>query len=233
MGSGEFDRLEPRLDSMSDVGTHGSQGYGGGGSGSGILGMSSATHYGPMTWSPMMADGSSNVGEWGQGMVRTPSLNSDLSSIVGPQYPRYPGYMYPPPSHLHIPPNFQPSHPHYTPGYPPSTMDAMATNHSHPHHPRLHNGSYDQYTDGGYNLRGNDLGHHHGYDNHRWQQESQSSDILSMSYPGNDMMSNVSFSAITLSREQAPTRYCIYYTIMIIHGLSLSLSLSLSQRIWP
>ena len=184
LGSGEFDRLEPRLDAEA----HGSQGYGG-------------NHFVPVAWSPM--DG----GDWGRGMVRTPSLNSDLSSALGSQYPRYLGYnMYP--SLPHLSPAFLPSLSHYLPNYPPTT-DAMATGHTHPIPPRLHNGSYEsQFSDSGYGLRGNEASYPHGYDSSSLRrQESHSNELLSLSYPGNDVMSNVSFSAVTLSREQAPTRY--------------------------
>lgn len=180
MGSGEFDRLEPRLDAVSDVSA---PGYG-----DGMMGPS-VPQFGPAPWSPM--DG----GEWG-GMARTPSLNSDLSSIAGSQYSRFPGpgpgYMYPP--HPHLTPNY----PHY-PHYP---HDVMATGHPYPMPSRLHNGSYDpQFTD---SYRHNEMGYHHGYDTSR--QNSHSSDLVSSSYP-NDVMSNVSYTAINLRRDmQAPTR---------------------------
>ena len=137
------------------------------------------------------------------------SLNSDLSSVLSSQYPRYPGYpgVYPTP------------HPHLSPGYPPhylhSSMDPMATGHApHLHHPRLQNGvNYDrQYSaeELGYNIRGNEMGHPHmvtgGYEGLRRHQESQSSEVLSHGHGYEATAPSVSFSAVTLSREQAPTR---------------------------
>jgi hypothetical protein len=70
----------------------------------------------------------------------------------------------------------------------------------------MHNGSYEHHFAGGYNIRGNEMGHPHGYESSslRRQQESQSSEALS--HHGYDPASSVSFSAVTLSREQAPTR---------------------------
>ena len=196
MGSGEFDRLEPRPDSMSDVGHHGSHGYS-----DGMSGMS-APPFGVVPWSPM--DG----GEWGPGMARAPSLNNDLSSVASSQYPRYPGYsLYP--SHPHHPSAMSPSHTPYmnSPNYPP-TLDAMATGHTYPPGPRMHNGGYEhQYVDG-YHLRGNEAGYPHGYDSSSLRrQEMHPNELPASSIPENDAMSNVSFTAVTLSRDmQAPIR---------------------------
>ena len=193
LGSGEFDRLEPRPDSMSDVGHHGSHGYGDGMSG---------PPFGVVPWSPM--DG----GEWGPGMARAPSLNNDLSSVASSQYLRYPGYsLYP--SHPHHPSTMSPSHTPYmnSPNYPP-TLDAMATGHTYPPGPRMHNGGYEhQYVDG-YHLRGNEAGYPHGYDSSSLRrQEMHPNELPASSIPGNDAMSNVSFTAVTLSRDmQAPIR---------------------------
>ena len=196
MGSGEFDRLEPRLDSVSDIGVPGSQGYG-----DGMSAAVSVPHLGALPWSPPEG------GDWGRGMLRTPSLNSDLSSGVTSQYGRFHGYaMYPP--HPHLSPSYPSSHPHYInqQSYPPTT-DAMTTGHTLPIPQRMHNGHYDpQFTDGGYNMRGNEAGYPHGYDSSSpRRQDVHSNDHMSLSYPGND--ANVSFTAVTLSRDsQAPTR---------------------------
>lgn len=190
MGSGEFDRLEPRLDTMSDISAPGSQGYG-----DGMMGLP-VPNYVPAPWSPL--DG----GDWSRGgMARTPSLNSDLSSLASSQYSRFPGpgpgFMYPP--HPHISPHYL----HY-----PPTSDAMATGHAHLMASRLHNGSYDPLFVDSYNLRGNDMGYPRGYDgSSARRQDSHSNELISSSYQGSDAMSNVSYTAVTLSRDmQAPIR---------------------------
>ena len=192
MGSGEFDRLEPRLDTVSDIGAPVSRSYGDG------MSTMSVPHYGMMPWSPL------DRGDWG--MTRTPSLNSDLSSAVSSQFSRYPGYnMYP--SHPHLSPALPPSQPHYSPNYPP-TSDTMAAGHTHPVAPRLHNGNYDSHYTDSYNIRANEAGYPHGYDSSSLQRRDiHSNELISSSYPGRDVMSNVSFTAVTLSRDmQAPTR---------------------------
>ena len=251
MGSGEFDRLEPKLEADS----HGSQGYGGagsqgyggmgsqgtgsqgyggtgsqgyGGTGSQGYGGTGSQGYGGTGSQGYGGTGSQGYGGMGSqgyggtgphfggwssvdgemsGMNRTNSLTSDLSSVVGPHFPHYPPYgMYP--SNPHISPGFTLSHPHLVPPSHPANMDPMATGHTHQFHPRLHNGNYDRQFSGelGYNIRGNEAGHPHGYDNSglRRQPVSHSSELLS--HPGYDTSTSVSFSAITLSREQAPTR---------------------------
>ena len=204
LGSGEFDRLEPKLESTDTgpsgyggsgppgYGVSGPPGYGGPGpQGYGVSGF----HYGGWTEGEMA------------GIQRTASLSSDLSSVLSSQYhPRYPHFgMYP--SHPHMSPGFPPSHPHFLSSH-PGNLDAMATGHPHSMHSRLHNGTYDRQFSDGYNIRGNDMGHPHGYDSSslRRQLESHSSDHLSLSHPGYEGGPSVSFSSITLSREQAPIR---------------------------
>lgn len=187
MGSGEFDRLEPRLDAVSDVS--------GTGYVDGMVG-TSVPHFGPAPWSPM--DG----GDWTRGgMARTPSLNSDLSSIASSQYSRFPGpgpgYMYPP--HPHFSPNYPP----YSHNYPP-TSDPMATGYPYPMASRLHNGSYDHLLTDSYRL--NEMGYPRGYETSGVQRlNSHSNELMSSSYQS-DVMPNMPYTA-NLSRDmQAPTR---------------------------